>query len=254
MREELQIATKYLPRMHGDRMTPHMVVGACRASCHRMCLDYVDLYYLHRFHDKVSIEDQARAMLAAKKSGWAKNIGVSELSPKNLRIFHSICPVTCVQQEWSLMTRDLEDDLVPVCRELGIGIVAYSPLCRKLLSAEIKKPSDFGSSDKRSERYGRLTNENLKANAELAQRVSDLTKARDCTAAQLSLAWVHNQGRDVVAIPGTTKIPHLDDNIASLRIRLSDKELKDIADLVPASEVKGHRYVQGDTFTYKGNL
>lgn len=253
MREELTIATKFLPRMHNGRMSSALVINACRNSCHRLCVDYVDLYYLHRFAEGVPIEEQARAMLAAKQSGLAKHIGVSEISPKNLRIFHKICPVTCVQQEWSLMNRDLEDDLVPLCRELGIGIVAYSPLCRKLLSAEVTSASDFGKGDKRSKRYGRLTEENIVANAGLAQKVAAMAKKRGCSAAQLSLAWVANQGPDVVPIPGTTKIPHLDDNVASMKIELSKQEMGNIAALVPASEVMGERYVDGDKLTYKAS-
>ena len=116
-----------------------LCINACKDSCERLGVAYVDLYYVHRMHNKVSVEEQAKAMLAVKNSGLAKHIGLSEFSPKNIRKFHAICPVTCVQQEWSLINRDLEDDIAPTCRELGIGIVAYSPLSRSILSDEVAK-------------------------------------------------------------------------------------------------------------------
>jgi aryl-alcohol dehydrogenase-like predicted oxidoreductase len=157
-------------------------------------VDYVDLYYLHRIHQKIPVEDQARAMLACKEAGLAKFIGVSEFSPENLRIFHEICPVTCVQQEWSLINRDLEEDLVPTCRSLGIGIVAYSPLCRSLLSGEISSIADLSGEDLRPSRYPRFAAENLSKNAQLVKDVSKMASDRSVTAAQLSLGWVSNQG------------------------------------------------------------
>ena len=155
-RECLQIATKYLPTHHSaDAMSAAMVLTACRESCARLGVPSVDLYYVHRLHPAVPVEQQAKAMLAVREAGLAKRIGVSEFSPRNLRAFHAVCEVTCVQQEWSLMTRDLEADLVPVCRELGIGIVAYSPLCRKLLSAEVHSLADLDEGDLRPMRVCR---------------------------------------------------------------------------------------------------
>ena len=130
-RDELQIATKYMPTTHSDiEMTEEMVLAACRASCARLGIDRVDLYYVHRFHPTVPVGQQARAMKAVLDAGLARCVGLSEFSPRNVRSFHAICPVTCVQQEWSLMSRDLEEDLVPTCRELGIGIVACAPTRR----------------------------------------------------------------------------------------------------------------------------
>jgi aryl-alcohol dehydrogenase-like predicted oxidoreductase len=123
-REELQLATKYMPSFHGDTMTPETCLAAAKASCDRLGVESLDLYYVHRFHSKVPVQEQAQAMLAVKEAGLAKCIGVSEFAPRSLREFHAICPVTCIQNEWSLLNRDLEAELVPTCRELGIGIVA----------------------------------------------------------------------------------------------------------------------------------
>eukprot|EP00947_MAST-08B_sp_MAST-8B-sp1_P003817 g3817.t1 len=257
-RDEIVLATKYMPKLHdgGNTMTPEMAVEACRASCERLGVECVDLYYVHRFADKVPVEDQAKAMLAVQAAGLAKHVGVSEFSPRNLRAFHAICPVTCVQQEWSLMNRDLEEDLVPTCRELGIGVVAYSPLCRKLLTGELEKPADLGDGDLRASRYGRFSEDVLEENAKLAKRVAALAAERGLTAAQLSLAWVQSQGLDVTAIPGTTKIKHLDDNAAVRGIpMLTEEEQALVAAAVPAEDVKGTRFAGGDKIgTYKANM
>ena len=259
-RESLQIATKYMPTLHepSDAMTAEMCVAACRASCDRLGVDYVDLYYVHRPHASVPVERQAEAMAAVKAAGLCRHVGVSEFGPENLRRFHAVCPVTCVQQEWSLMNRDLEEDLVPVCRELGIGIVAYSPLCRKLLSAELHSVDDLSEGDLRASRYGRLEPANLAANAALADRVAALAVERGLTAAQLSLAWVASQGSDVVPIPGTTKLAHLDDNVRAMKEvePLSEAERAAVAACVPASSVQGNRYAGGNAKrgTYKANM
>ena len=246
-RDKIQLATKYMPSIHSaDDMTEAMVLDACRASCARLGVECVDLYYVHRLHPTVPVEQQARAMKAVRDAGLTRFVGVSEFSPRVLRAFHAICPVTCVQQEWSLMNRDLEAELVPTCRELGIGIVAYSPLCRKILSAEVHSVADLNEGDLRPTRYGRLQPENLVENAKLAQRVAQLGTERGLTAAQLSLAWVASQGDDVCPIPGTTKIAHLDDNIRARAVKLSAEECALVAAAVPQEEVRGNRYVGDD--------
>lgn len=199
-------------------------------------------------------------MLAVKQAGLAKFIGVSEFSPKSLRIFHGICPVTTVQQEWSLMNRDLEDDLLPVCRELGIGVVAYSPLSRSILSDEVvdagkTTPQLSGDvDDVRAARYPRLNAVNLPKNAEIARGVRTLAKDRGLTLAQLSLAWVSSQGGDVVPIPGTTKIAHLNDNAKSMGVVLDAAEVALVKSAVPIEKIAGDRFTSGAAATYKGNL
>ena len=190
-RDALQICTKYMPRLHGKTMSAEMCINACKDSCERLGVAYVDLYYVHRMHNKVSVEEQAKAMLAVKNSGLAKHIGLSEFSPKNIRKFHAICPVTCVQQEWSLINRDLEDDIAPTCRELGIGIVAYSPLSRSILSDEVAKLGKTTATEKgdkndlRASRYPRLSAENLPKNAKLVQGVQKIASSKKLTLAQL---------------------------------------------------------------------
>jgi len=243
-RENLQIATKYQPSLHDNQITPDLAVEACRASCERLGVDFVDLYYVHRFANMTSVEDQARSMKTVVEAGLAKFIGVSEFGIKNIRAFHDICPITAVQQEWSLMNRDLEEELVPTCRELGIGIVAYSPLCRSLLSGEVKSASDLsgGAADLRASRYGRFAGNNLEQNASLVDEVSKLAADRGVSAAQLSLAWVAHQGSDVVPIPGTTKICHLNENVDSLSLVLSSEDMEVLAAAVPQERVAGDRY------------
>mmetsp|Transcript_10528 Transcript_10528/g.27069 ORF Transcript_10528/g.27069 Transcript_10528/m.27069 type:complete len:344 (-) Transcript_10528:50-1081(-) len=259
-RGKLQIATKFHPSCHDGEMSPEVCVAACKASCERLGVDYVDLYYVHRFHPKLSAEDQAKAMLAVQHAGLAKHIGVSEFSPKSLRAFHAVCPVTAVQQEWSLMNRDLEEDLLPVCRELGVGVVAYSPLSRSILSDEVADagqttPQAAGDADDvRAARYPRLNADNLPKNAEIARGVRALAKERGLSLAQLSLAWVASQGDDVVPIPGTTKLPHLGDNAKAMGVVLVPAEADLVQAAVPLDKVAGARFTAGDAATYKGNL
>eukprot|EP00929_Paragymnodinium_shiwhaense_P112709 TRINITY_DN80977_c0_g1_i1.p1 TRINITY_DN80977_c0_g1~~TRINITY_DN80977_c0_g1_i1.p1 ORF type:complete len:340 (+),score=59.72 TRINITY_DN80977_c0_g1_i1:85-1104(+) len=256
-REKLTIATKYQPMMHDNTLTAEQAVEACRASNKRLGIDCCDLYYVHRLAKNTPVEEQAKAMNAVLEAGLAKHIGVSEFSPKTLRAFHAICPVTCVQQEWSLMNRDLEDELVPCCRELGIGIVAYAPLCRSLLSGSVKSSADLGggADDMRPARYGKLFAGNLEKNAQLIEAVVQIAKDFKVSAAQLSLAWVANQGSDVLPIPGTTKIPHLEENLASRSVVLSSDQMDLIAAAIPQDQIAGDRYAGGPVAaTFKENL
>jgi aryl-alcohol dehydrogenase-like predicted oxidoreductase len=247
-RSRVQIATKYMPTGHSStEMTERMLLEACQASCERLGVKYVDLYYVHRPHPTVPIAEQAAAMLAVVKRGFCRFVGLSEFSPQNIKLFHQVCPVTCVQQEWSLMNRDLEEELVPTCRELGIGIVAYAPLCRALLGGHVRSAADLKEGDLRSKRYSRFAAGNLEQNAVVVGKVVDLAQSRGVTAAQLSLAWVANQGVDVVPIPGTTSIGHLDDNIRSQDVHLTEEELSLIAAAVPQESVAGDRFAGGAT-------
>jgi aryl-alcohol dehydrogenase-like predicted oxidoreductase len=211
----------------------------------------VDLYYVHRLHPKVPVEQQAAAMLAVKEAGLARHIGVSEFSPKNLEAFHAVCPVTTVQQEWSLINRDLEEDLLPACRRLGVGVVAYSPLSRSILSDEVVDAGKTtrqlagDAADVRAARYPRLSEENLPKNAALARGVRALAKERGLSLAQLSLAWVESQGEDVVPIPGTTKISHLEDNAKAMGVVLTSEESALVRAAVPADKVVGARFAAG---------
>ena len=183
--ENVQVATKYFPQKHGDTMTPELVKAALTASLERLGMAFVDLYYVHRMHPSVSVEEQAAAMKSVLDAGLCKHVGLSEFAPHNIRAFHAICPVTTVQQEWSLVNRDLEAELVPCCRELGIGIVAYSPLCRSLLSGEVASAADLtgGDDDMRPSRYPRFAPANLAANAEKVTKVAALAAERGVVSA-----------------------------------------------------------------------
>jgi len=256
-REKLTIATKYMPKLHDGKLTEELALATCRASNERLGIECCDLYYVHRIADETPVEEQAKAMNAVLAAGLAKFIGVSEFSPKNVRAFHAICPITCVQQEWSIMNRDLEEELVPVCRELGIGIVAYSPLCRSLLSGSVKTAADLsgGADDSRTSRYGKLANGNLEKNATLIEEVTKIAQENKVSTAQLSLAWVANQGSDVVPIPGTTKIPHLDENLKAWDVVLSKEQLDTIAAAVPQGDIVGDRYAGGPIAgTFRANM
>mmetsp|Transcript_119724 Transcript_119724/g.339333 ORF Transcript_119724/g.339333 Transcript_119724/m.339333 type:complete len:349 (+) Transcript_119724:67-1113(+) len=252
-RSNVQLATKYWPGFRDGKATPDSVVAACRASCQRLQTDYVDLYYAHRFSDNTAVEDQARAFKAVLDAGLARHVGVSEFSPENIRRFHAVCPITAVQQEWSLFNRDLEEEIVPTCRELGIGIVAYSPLSRSLLSTEVKSADDLKAGDLRASRYPRLSAENIPKNAALAQNLRPQAERHGVSTSQLALAWVASQGDDVVPIPGTTKISHLDDNIDSCKLVLSSAELAEAASTVPHTAVSGDRYPSAGSW-FKGQI
>ena len=255
-RANVTVATKYMPTLHDNTLTAAQAVEAARASCARLGVETIDLYYVHRLATGSTCEEQAAAMCAVKEAGLARHIGVSEFSPRNLRAFHALCPVTCVQQEWSLLNRDLEDELVPLCRELGVGIVAYAPLCRSLLGGAVKSSADLGGGgeDARPSRYGRFAPGNLERNAALVDSVVQLAAEHGVSAAQLSLAWVSAQGDDVVPIPGTTKIAHLDDNLAARAVMLTPPQRRALEEAVPQEKVAGDRYGGGDAGTFKANM
>lgn len=264
-RDRVQIATKFMPHdEHHPKgsgafkdlvpgpLTPEHLLAACRASLRRLDVEYVDLYYAHRYDYTVPLEVQAQAYKAVLDAGLAKHIGVCEMGPETIRAWHAICPLTCIQQEWSLMNRDLEESIVPTCRELGIGIVAYSPLSRALLTGALRSVEDLKDGDKRDKRYPRTSAENIPKNAALAERLDPIADRHGVTRAQLALAWVSNQGPDVVPIPGTTRIANLDANIGSMSLSLSREEVDEIAVAIPEDEIAGVRYHAGDSVTWKG--
>jgi len=197
------------------------------------------------------------AMKALIAEGKIKYVGLSEHTPEAVRRAHAVCPVTALQYEWSVMARDLEDDIVPLARELGIGIVPYSPLARGLLTATQRTREDVGNgkdwrtNDGPFGTCGRYLPENLDANVALADKFAALAKAKGCTPAQLALAWVLAQGEDVVPIPATSKASRVEENMAAAGVVLSDAELKEIVETVPYTEVKGPRYTV-PAMTYNG--
>ncbi|KAK9215206.1 hypothetical protein WN944_007210 [Citrus x changshan-huyou] len=244
-RENIQVATKFgFAELGLDAVivkgNPEYVRSCCEASLKCLDVEYIDLYYQHRVDTSVPIEETIGEMKKLVEEGKIKYIGLSEASPDTIRRAHAVHPITAVQLEWSLWTRDIENEIVPLCRELGIGIVPYSPLGRGFFGGkavvESVPPDSFLNF------LPRFTGENLDRNRSIYFRIENLAKKYKCTSAQLALAWVLEQGDDVVPIPGTTKIKNLEDNIGSLTVKLTNKDLKEISDAVPTEEVAGGRY------------
>mmetsp|Transcript_41586 Transcript_41586/g.97076 ORF Transcript_41586/g.97076 Transcript_41586/m.97076 type:complete len:341 (-) Transcript_41586:566-1588(-) len=217
---------------------PDFVKRQCAESLERLGIDCIDLYYMHRMDPETPIEDTMRALAELKEEGKIKYIGLSECTASEMRRAHAVTPVTAVQMEWSLQTRDLESEIVPVARELGIGIVAYSPLNRGFLSQTFKSASDIGEQDFRR-MCPRFSEENFGKNSEAIKTVVDMAASKGCTPAQIALAWVHAQGNDVFPIPGTTKPSRLEENVKALCVLLSDAEIKQLSEKVG---VEGERY------------
>ncbi|CAN1249656.1 Probable aldo-keto reductase 2 [Linum perenne] len=216
----------------GARGDPAYVRSACEASLKRLQVDCIDLYYQHRIDTTVPIE-KVGELKKLVEEGKIKYIGLSEASAATIRRAHAVHPITAVQLEWSLWSRDVEEEIVPVCRELGIGIVAYSPLGRGFLASGPKLIQP------------RFKGENMDHNRTLFDRVTELANRKGCTTSQLALAWVHHQGDDVCPIPGTTKIENLNQNIGALSVKLTQEEMAKLEAIASADSVKGARYVEG---------
>nr|CAD1819822.1 unnamed protein product [Ananas comosus var. bracteatus] len=244
-REKVQLATKF--GVVGFDLTkqtqqingrPEYVRACCEASLERLGVEYIDLYYQHRVDQTVPIEETMGELKKLVEEGKVKYIGLSEASPDTIRRAHAVHPISALQMEWSLWTREIESDIVPLCRELGIGIVSYSPLGRgffagKGLTEELPQNSFLQS-------HPRFSGGNLEKNKPLYVRLENLAMKHQCTPAQLALAWVLHQGDDVVPIPGTTKIRNLDSNIGSLKVKLTKEDMKEICDAVCEEDVVGH--------------
>jgi len=247
-RQKITLATKFgivrdpsNPQLRGFNGSAGYVKNACEASLKRLQTDSIDLYYLHRVDASTPIEETAGAMAALVKEGKIKGIGFSEISSATLRRAHAVHPVTAVQSEYSLWTRDPEDGILETCRELGIAFVAYSPLGRGFLTGQIKKESDFDASDYR--RFSpRFQGENFQKNLDLVTALENLAAKKSCTASQLALAWVMAQGDHIFPIPGTKRIKYLDENVGALNVSLTKEELKEINDVFPKNAAAGLRY------------
>ncbi|KAH9326999.1 hypothetical protein KI387_007177 [Taxus chinensis] len=220
---------------------PAYVRAACEASLKRLDVDYIDLYYLHRIDTTVPIEITIGEMKKLVEEGKIKHIGLSEASASTIRRAHAVHPITAVQIEWSLWTRDVEEEIVPTCRELGIGIVPYSPLGRGFLSAGAKILENSADSDYRKY-LPRFTGDNLERNKAIFEKLCAIAKSKECTPGQLALAWVQHQGNDIAPIPGTTKVKNLEENINALFVKLKPEEIKEIEEIVASGNVYGDRY------------
>ena len=229
------------PASRGVSGRPEYVKSCCDASLRRLGIETIDLYYQHRVDPNVAIEETVGAMADLIKAGKVRYLGLSEAAAETIRRAHAEHPITALQTEYSLWSRDPEDEILPAVRELGIGFVAYSPLGRGFLGGRIRSIDDFAEDDYRrnSPRY---MGENFAKNLALLDRIEALAKERGCTPSQLALAWVLSRGEDIVPIPGTTRRAHLDENAAAAEIMLAAKDLEEIEEISPKSAVAGERY------------
>ncbi|XP_021907669.1 probable aldo-keto reductase 2 [Carica papaya] len=246
VRGRIELATKFgidftdgKREIRGD---PAYVRAACEGSLKRLGVGCIDLYYQHRVDTRVPIEITMRELKKLVEEGKIKYIGLSEASASTIRRAHAVHPITAVQLEWSLWSRDVEEDIVPTCRELGIGIVAYSPLGRGFFSLGPKLTEQLADNDFRKH-LPRFQKENLEHNKKLFDRVNEIAAKKGCTPSQLALAWVHHQGDDVCPIPGTTKIANLNQNMGALSVKLTPEEMAELEFIASADGVKGDRYM-----------
>ena len=250
-RDKAIIATKFGivydpndPTRRGASGRPEYVRACCDASLRRLGVDTIDLFYQHRIDKNVPIEETVGAMSQLVSEGKVRYLGLSEAGPANLRKAHAVHPISALQSEWSLWTRDWEDDAFPVARELGIGIVPYSPLGRGFLTGAFNKVEDFPAGDYRLS-SPRFQAEHFDVNRALADIVVSLATVKGCTPAQLALAWLLSRGEDVVPIPGTTRIDRLIENAGAVDVGLSATELARFAELLPRDCASGARYPGG---------
>jgi aryl-alcohol dehydrogenase-like predicted oxidoreductase len=246
-RDEVVLATKFGNQRRADGSwvgingRPEYVREACEASLQRLGVDHVDLYYQHRVDPSVPVEETWGAMAELVVAGKIRWLGISEAAPDTVRRAHAVHPVSAGQYEYSLFSRDPEDELLATLRELGIGLVAYSPLGRGFLSGQIKSPDDFGEDDFRRN-HPRFSGENFARNLDLVERVRELAAAKGVTPSQLAIAWVLAQGDDVVPIPGTKRRSYLEEDAGALEVRLSPEDLAAIEEVAPRGAVAGDRY------------
>jgi aryl-alcohol dehydrogenase-like predicted oxidoreductase len=245
-RDEVVLATKFGivrdpddPSARGQNSRPEYVKQAAEASLKRLGVDHIDLYYQHRVDPATPIEETVGALAELVREGKVRYIGLSEAGPDTLRRANAVHQITALQTEYSLWSRDPEDEILPTCRELGIGFVAYSPLGRGFLTGAIQSIDDLDEDDYR--RFSpRFQGENFQRNLDLVTRISELAADKAVTPAQLALAWVLSQGEDIVPIPGTKRRARLEENAAAVDVVLRDDELREIADALP--EAAGQRY------------
>ncbi|CAL9238040.1 unnamed protein product [Arabidopsis halleri] len=246
MREKVLLATKFgcilVKGKREVRGDPEYVRAACEASLKRLDVACIDIYYQHRVDTRVPIEITMGELKKLVEEGKMKYIGLSEASASTIRRAHAVHPITAVQIEWSLWSRDVEEDIVPTCRELGIGIVAYSPLGRGFFASGPKLVENLDKNDFRKT-LPRFQPENLNHNKILYEKVSAMSEKKGCTPGQLALSWVHHQGDDVCPIPGTTKIEHLNQNIGALSVKLTPEEMSELETIAQPESVKGERYM-----------
>ena len=220
---------------------PDYVRSACEASLKRLGVEVIDLYYQHRVDSNTPIEETVGAMAELVREGKVRYLGLSEAGPNTIRRAQAVHPIAALQTEYSLWSREPEDELLPLCRELGIGFVAYSPIGRGFLSGKIRSVEDLEPDDRRRI-FPRFQGENFRRNLDLVKRIESIASRMKCASSQLALAWLLTRGTDIVPIPGTTRIPHLEENAAALRIQLTKEDLASIDAIAPHGVAAGTRY------------
>ena len=253
-RDQVVIATKFgnVRDEQGNNLgidgSPEYVHRACDASLQRLGVDHIDLYYQHRVDTKVPIEETVGAMAELVKQGKVRFLGLSEAAAPTIRRAHAVHPIAALQTEYSLWMRDVEDEILPTCRELGIGFVPYSPLGRGFLTGRFTKFEDLPADDFRR-RQPRFQGENFQKNLDLVRHVEEVASRKGCTPAQLVLAWLLHQGDDIVPIPGTTRVENLEENIGALGVTLTQRDLERIDAVFPKGVAAGARYLEGGMAT-----
>lgn len=247
-RDQVTLATKF-GNVRGEDGSflgvsgkPEYVRESCDASLGRLGVDHVDLYYQHRVDPDVPVEETWGAMKELVEAGKVRYLGISEAAAATIRKAHDVHPVSALQSEYSLFSRDVEDEILPTCRELDIGFVAYSPLGRGFLTGQITSPQDLAEDDARRVRFPRFAEENFRQNMQLVGRVEEISAEKDATPGQLALAWLLHRGDDVVPIPGTKRRKYLEENAAATEVELTEEDLARIEEAMPRGSAAGERY------------
>jgi aryl-alcohol dehydrogenase-like predicted oxidoreductase len=249
-RDQVTLATKFGNERREDGSwvgvngKPGYVRKACDASLRRLGVDHIDLYYQHRVDPEVQIEETVGAMKELVEAGKVRFLGLSEAAPETIRRAHSVHPISALQTEYSLFSRNVEDEILPALRELGIGFVCYSPLGRGFLTGQWRSIDDLPKDDTRKERFPRFSEENFQKNVGLADRVREIADEKGVTPGQLALAWLLYQGDDIVPIPGTKRRERLEENAAAADVALSDEDIARIEEAIPRGSAAGERYTE----------
>jgi aryl-alcohol dehydrogenase-like predicted oxidoreductase len=253
-RDQVVLATKFgnVRDEQGNSLgidgSPEYVRRACDASLQRLGVDHIDLYYQHRVDNNVPIEETVGAMAELVMQGKVRYLGLSEAAPATIRRAHAVHPIAALQTEYSLWMRDVEDEILPTCRELGIGFVPYSPLGRGFLTGRFARFEDLPADDFRR-RQPRFQGDNFQKNLDLVRHVEKVASRKGCTPAQLALAWLLHQGDDIVPIPGTTRVDNLEENVGALGVTLTKRDLEHIEAVFPKGVAAGERYLEGGMAT-----
>jgi aryl-alcohol dehydrogenase-like predicted oxidoreductase len=249
-REEVQLATKFGNvrgedgSFQGVSGKPEYVRECCDASLQRLGIDHIDLYYQHRVDPDTPIEETVGAMAELVEAGKVRYLGLSEAGAGTIRKAHATHPISALQSEYSLFTRDVEDEILPLLRELNIGFVPYSPLGRGFLTGRFKSLEDMPEDDTRSARFPRFAEENFMNNVALADKIREISDDKDVTPGQLALAWLLAQGGDIVPIPGTKRRKHLEENAGAADVTLTEDDLRRIEEAMPRGAASGERYTE----------